>query len=323
MIISRTPFRVSFAGGGSDLPEFYREHGGAVLSTSIDKYMYLSMHPYFFENKFFLKYSKSELVDCLSDIKHPIIKEIFNEFNIKGVDFNSSADIPSGTGLASSSAFTAGLINLCAAYNNIYLSKQEIANLACKVEILKLNEPIGKQDQYACAIGGLNYLEFHEDDSVLVEKISLSPDRYNELNDSLLMFFLGESRSAGNILLEQKINTSKDKNNIVMLKKMVSLAQTLKRELKNNKIDDFGKILDEGWSYKKELASKISNSYIDEIYNTAMKNGAEGGKLLGAGGTGFLLFFVKPDKQSQIRKSLNGLFELNFRFENSGTTIIY
>ena len=176
MIIVRTPFRVSFAGGGSDLANYYEKYGGAVLSTAINKYSYLCMHPYFFKDGYFLKYSQTELVDNVNDIKHNIIREVFKLYNIRGVDLNSSADIPSGTGLSSSSAFTAGLIHLCNAYNETYMTKEEIAEQACHVEINLLNEPIGKQDQYACACGGLNFIEFEKSGKVNLEKVYLTTE---------------------------------------------------------------------------------------------------------------------------------------------------
>jgi D-glycero-alpha-D-manno-heptose-7-phosphate kinase len=322
LIISRTPFRISFAGGGSDLRSYYARYGGAVLSTTIDKYTYLSMHPYFAEEKIFLKYSSNEYVDHVDNIRHPLIREIFKHFDIRGVDFNSSADIPSGTGLASSSAFTAGLINLCAAHKGIYMSKPEIAKLACDIEIEILQEPIGKQDQYACAIGGLNFISFHEDESVSVEKIHLSANGIKELESNLLMFYLGKTRSAGNVLKEQKQNIE-DNRKIDSLHKMVRLAYDLKVELANQHIDSLGDILHAGWMYKRELANGISDTFIDDNYQKALDSGAAGGKLLGAGGGGFLLFYVKDENKPAVRKALSHLMETQFAFETSGTSIIF
>ena len=211
MIITRTPFRISFAGGGSDLANYYEKFGGAVISTAIDKYIYLSMHPYFFKDGYFLKYSQVEDVHDINDIKHRIVKEVFKLYNIRGVDFNSSADIPSGTGLASSSAFTAGLINLCNAYNETYMNKEDIAEQACHVEIDLLGEPIGKQDQYACACGGLNFITFETSGKVNVEKVFLTTAGYKRLENNLLMFYTGQTRAAGDILKEQKKNTTDDR----------------------------------------------------------------------------------------------------------------
>ena len=323
MIITRTPFRISFAGGGSDLANYYERYGGSVVSVSINKYMYLTIHPYFDKDRFFLKYSKTENVDTVDEIQHPILRTIFKRYGIKGVDFNSSADIPAGTGLASSSAFTVGLINLCNAYTDKYMNKQDIAELACHTEIVDLKEPIGKQDQYACACGGLNFIEFYKDGVVDVEKLYLLSNAYHSLERNLLMFYTGQTRSAGSILAEQKKNTSNDEAKINMLHKMVALSKDLKEELLKGNVDSMGDILHTGWMYKKELANGISNPDIDYYYDVAMKNGALGGKLLGAGGGGFLLFYVKEDKREQLRKALADLKEISFNFDNKGTSIIY
>jgi D-glycero-alpha-D-manno-heptose-7-phosphate kinase len=323
MIVSRTPFRISFAGGGSDLKEYYQTYGGAVLSVTIDKYVYLSMHPYFNENKIFLKYSGNELVDCVQQIKHRIIKQVFTNLNISGVDMNSSADIPAGTGLGSSSAFTSGLLNLSYAYLGKFISREAIAGMACQIEIDQLQEPIGKQDQYACAIGGLNFIEFRENEQVVVNKIKLDVDKQILLENNLLMFYLGTTRSASSILSEQRQNiiSSADKHN--NLHKMVRLAFDLQAELQAGNIDSMGEILHSGWMYKKELASQISNVQIDSYYEKALNAGATGGKLLGAGGGGFLLFYVPLEKQDSVRKVLADLSELPFHFDYSGSTIVF
>lgn len=322
MVISKTPFRISFAGGGSDLPSYYLKYGGAVLSTSIDKYIYLSMHSYFVDNKYFLKYSKNEFVDTLNEIKHPIIREVFRHFDIKGVDFNSSADLPSGTGMGSSSAFTSGLINLCCTYKGINMSSVSIADLACKIEIDILKEPIGKQDQYACAVGGLNFIEFSKDDTVNVEKIHLTDEKINTMSNNLLLFYLGNTRVASSILSEQKKNIE-DGNKIENLSKMVKLAYDLKSEIMKGEIDFLGESLHKGWLLKKELASGISSQFIDHYYNLAINAGGIGGKLLGAGGGGFLIFYVKPEKHISVKNALKDLNFTKFNFDNSGTKIIY
>jgi D-glycero-alpha-D-manno-heptose-7-phosphate kinase len=323
MIITRTPFRISFCGGGSDLKEYYLKYGGAVLSAGINKYVFLSLHPFFYGNKYFLKYSKSELVDHVDKIQHRIIRQVLKDYGINGVDFNSSADIPAGTGLGSSSAFTVGLINLCNAYIGKYMNKEEIAHLACETEIDKLGEPIGKQDQYICAVGGLNYISFHRDDSVTVEKVYIDHAKRIYLEKNLLMFYTGITRSASEILAEQKNNTCMDKSKIENLHKMVKLAGELKNELLRGNIDTLAEILHAGWMYKRELASGISNEQINHYYDIAIKNGASGGKLLGAGGGGFLLFYVKEDYQDRVRKALSDLKELEFHFDYAGTGIIY
>jgi D-glycero-alpha-D-manno-heptose-7-phosphate kinase len=322
MIITRTPLRISFAGGGSDLREFYSRFEGAVLSVSIDKFIYLSMHPYFFEDGFLLKYSQSERRDNLEQIEHRIIREVFRRYGIKGVDFNSSADIPSGTGLGSSSAFTAGLIHLCNAYNGTYKSRQAMADEAAHLEIDVLGEPIGKQDQYACACGGLNFIRFNTDDTVQVEKLRLSPEGYRRLEGNLLLFYTGKRRDAASVLASQKedILTPRSAEN---LRRMTALAADLRGELLRNNIDAMGDILHEGWMRKKELASGIADEDIDAWYETARRGGAAGGKLLGAGGGGFLLFYVKEENHSRVRKALPMLRETPFRFEGQGTALIH
>ena len=322
MIITKTPFRISFAGGGSDLAAYYEKYGGAVVSTTIDKYVYLSMHPYFFENGYLLKYSRTEHAEEVDKIEHPIIRAVFKKYGIKGVDFNSSSDIPSGTGLASSSAFTCGIIQLCNAYTERYITKEAIAAEACYTEIDLLGEPIGKQDQYACACGGLNFIEFEPSGEVTVERLFLPYDGYKRLAGNLMLFYTGRSRSAASILSEQKKNVS-DGKKTENLHNMVKLARVLREELLKNNIDALGEILHQGWMLKKELAGSISDSNIDGYYDLAVKNGASGGKLLGAGGGGFLVFYVKEENHTRLRRALKDLKEMPFGFDNKGTSIIY
>ena len=281
------------------------------------------MHPYFNNDKFFLKYSKNELVNDVNEIEHKIIKQVFKDFKISGVDFSSSADIPSGTGLGSSSSFTVGLTKLCSSYTDKYMSLEDIAKYACEVEIDKLKEPIGRQDQYACAIGGLNFIEFGMDGNVTTEKIIIEENKLQQLQDNLLMFYLGNTRSASNILREQKENTINDEKRVENLHKMVNLSRELKRELIKGNIDAMGDILHKGWTYKKELASKISNKNIDDYYDAALRNGALGGKLLGAGGGGFLLFYAPVINHEKIRNALITLEELKFNFSFEGSKILY
>ena len=323
MIITRTPFRVSFAGGGSDLANYYEKFGGAVVSTAINKYVYLSMHPYFFKNEYLLKYSKTEHTTSVDEIEHPIIKEIFKLYGISGVNLSSDADIPAGTGLASSSAFAAGLIHLCNVWNGTYLEKEQIAAQAFHVEIDLLKEPIGKQDQYACACGGLNFIEFEKNGQVSIEKIYLPQDGYEKLQKNLLLFYTGKTHKAGDILKEQKKNTTDDARKIENLHKMVSLARDLRSELLHNRVDAMGEILKTNWDLKKSLASGVSNPFIDEYYEKAIKAGAMGGKLLGAGGGGFLLFYVTENNQAKVRESLSDLKEMPFIFDYKGTNVIY
>ena len=258
MIISRTPFRVSFAGGGTDLPSFYRNEMGAVLSTSINKYVYIAIHPFFDPNKIQLKYSKTELVSSIDEIQHPIFREVLSSFNLSGIDLNSIADIPSGTGLGSSSSFTVGLLNAIHAYQNKAISGDTLAKLACEIEIDRLGSPIGKQDQYAAAYGGLNLITFYPDETVNIEKIIMDPLKKKELEENLVMIYTGDVRSANSILRQQN-EANHAKENIQSQSEMVKLALNLKQMLENNNIDDFGRYLHEGWLLKKSLTKDISN----------------------------------------------------------------
>lgn len=322
MIISRTPFRISFAGGGSDLPSFYRRSKGAVLSTSIDKYMYIAIHPYFAAEKIQLKYSKTELVDAIREIKHPIFREALAMYDLKGVDLNSIADIPSGTGLGSSSSFTVGLMNAIRAYIGKASSAEKLAQLACDIEINRVGSPIGKQDQYAAAYGGLNFITFYGDETVNVQKIIMDPAKRRELEDNLIMVYVGGEHSANSILQSQQKGYS-DEKKFQTQKQMVQLAYDLKDALENNNIDDFGRILHEGWLMKRSLMSDISNNAIDALYAKGLEAGALGGKLLGAGGAGFLLFYCPKEKQTDFRAQMSAHREMAFRFDNYGSKIIY
>lgn len=322
MNISRTPFRISFAGGGSDLPSYYKMYGGAVLSTSINKYIYIAIHPFFDKNKIQLKYSNTELVSDFDEIKHPIFKEILLMNELKGIDINSIADIPSGTGLGSSSSFTVGLLNAINAYKNKSSSNEYLAKTASYIEINKLASPIGKQDQYAAAYGGLNFITFNSDDTVKVDKIIMDPVKKNELDSNLILIYTGNVRSANSILKDQNLEIRKEKK-IKIQKKMIDIAFNLKIMLENNKIDDFGSILHEGWLLKKSLTNKISNEHVDQIYNEGINAGALGGKLLGAGGQGFILFYCPNKNKNNFRIKMRKYHELNFKFDNDGSKIIY
>ena len=322
MIGTRTPFRVSFAGGGSDLKEFYSRHPGCVLSTTINKYMFIFVHP-FFDERIQVKYSRTELVNNADEIKHPIIREALKKFGINGIDINSIADIPAGTGLGSSGSFTVGLLLALYAYSGQRPSKEKLAREACKIEIDILGEPIGKQDQYAAAYGGLNFITFNPDDTVSVEPVIMSGDKYRELENNLLFFYVGGARPVREILTDQKHGTISDKKTFSNIKVMTELTKNLKDCLCAGNLNDVGLILDEGWRLKKDLSLKISDDKIDYYYNMARKDGASGGKLLGAGGGGFLMFYCDQTHQEQLRKSLQDLKEYKFKFDNSGTQVIY
>ncbi len=323
MIITRTPFRISFVGGGSDLKSFYSKHRGAVLSTSINKYMYISSHKFFYEDQIQVKYSKTETVSNINDLKHPILREALRKAGINGgIEISSIADIPSGTGMGTSSSFTVGLLHNLYAIKREYVSREQLADEACGIEIDVLKEPIGKQDQYIAAYGGLNVIYFNQDDTVKVEPLCVDNDVYDELQNNLVMFFVGNPRKASDILEEQKSNIQhEDKFNT--LKTMTALVEDMKDCLYKKNLNDFGKILHENWMLKQKLASKISNDFIKDIYNTALKNGSTGGKLLGAGGGGFMVFYCPAGSQKKLKNALNKLRVLDFKFEREGSKLIH
>lgn len=327
MIITRTPFRVSFAGGGSDLASFYEKapigHEACVVSTSINKYMYITIHPSFNGDITSIKYSQAENVKNVREIKHPIVKQLLLDYELSGVEISSTADVPSGTGLSTSSAFTVGLVNALNTFKGMYASQEDIAARACKLEIDELGEPIGKQDQYGCAIGGIKFMRFLPDGTVDVEPIVLSKSCHDELSRNLMLFYTGLTHSASEVLSEQSKNmiSSEDKfNNVVA---MTDLARDMKKALISENLSKFGEILNEGWQLKRKVASKITNPLIDEYYQKALDSGASGGKLLGAGGGGFLCFYCEKEKQEKLRCALNDLVELPFDLESGGTKVIY
>ena len=323
MIITRTPFRVSFAGGGSDLPSFYRRHEGCVLSMTINKYMYVSIHPTFNRDETVVKYSKTEIVRDVRDIQHPIARQLLLDYGMDGVEIVSTADVPSGTGLSTSSAYTVGLIHALNAFRGKLCSQERIARDACELEIEKLGEPIGKQDQYGTAVGGLKFIRFKQDGTVEVEPLAVSRQTLAELEENLLLFYTGLTHSAGEILREQNKNVASEEQKYRNLVQMTRLACEMRESVVSGDLDEFGKILNENWLLKRELASSISNDRIGKYYDLAMSSGALGGKLLGAGGGGFLLFYCPKERQKRLRSALSDLWELPFAMENSGTKIIY
>ena len=324
MIISRAPFRVSFAGGGTDIPSFYEKHGGCVLSTTIKKYVYLTIHPAFNRDDISLKYSKTENVHNYQEIEHKIFHEAFRRFNISGVEIASMADVTAGTGLGSSSTFTVALLKLLYTYENRYVSTYHIAKEACEIEIEDLGNPIGKQDQFAAAFGGLRFYEFMPNGFVKIEPIVMKKESYKKLEENCLMFYTGLKHDASKILKEQKDNVERDIKKEEMLLKMCDLARELKTHFEQNDVDFLGECLSKGWQLKKQMASSISQTAIDELYELGINNGATGGKLLGAGGGGFLLFYV-PTKEGKekIRKAFKDYKELPFELDNSGVSIIF
>jgi D-glycero-alpha-D-manno-heptose-7-phosphate kinase len=312
---------MSFIGGGSDLKEFYSRTPGCVISTTINKYMYIFIHP-FFDDRIQIKYSKTELVNRIEKIKHPIVRETLKRFDLKGIDINSIADLPAGTGLGSSSSYTVGLLHALYTYTNQNVSPELLARIACETEIEILKEPIGKQDQYAAAYGGLNLIRFFPDGKVKVESLKMKKKVFKQLQENLLLFYTGTTRSASDVLSDQKYNILNEQSKYDSLVRMTELVEKAYKQLCESNLEGFGKTLDENWQLKKSLSNKISNTDIDDIYSLAIKNGALGGKLLGAGGGGFLLFYCNKEHQAQLRNVLNNLKEIEFKFEMDGTKSI-
>lgn len=324
MIISRAPFRVSFCGGGSDIPAFYEKHGGCVLSTTIKKYVYLTIHPAFNRDDISLKYSKTENVHSYKEIEHRIFHQAFRRFNISGVEIASMADVTAGTGLGSSSTFTVALLKLLYTFEHKYVSTYHIAKEACEIEIEDLKNPIGKQDQFASAFGGLKFYEFMPDGFVKIEPIVMLPESYKKLERNCLMFYTGITHDANKVLAEQKKNIENDNKKEEILLKMCDLTRELKSHFEQNDVDFLGECLSRGWELKKQMASTITGGKIDELYEKGIKAGATGGKLLGAGGGGFLLFYVPNDKaKEKVRKAFKDYKELPFELDNSGASIIF
>ncbi|MBW8000511.1 MAG: GHMP kinase [Planctomycetes bacterium] len=321
MITVRTPFRISFIGGGSDLSSYYQKNSGAVISTTINKFMYLIIHPYF-HNKIRVKYSVTEDVTSISQIQHPLLRECLKLMKVdKGIEIASIADVPAGTGLGSSSAFTVGLLCALAGFKKNVKSKEWLAKMACKVEIEKVKEPIGKQDQYSVSYGGLNYIRFNPDGSVCVEPIILKPEIKSELENNLLMFYVGNERKASEILTKQK-KAMENQKKYAVVSRMVKLAEKMKKVLIGGDLEKFGQLLHQGWVLKKKLTNDISSSQLDTYYQKALDAGADGGKILGAGGGGFFLFYCKPKYHKRLRKTLK-LRELDFKFDNDGVKTVY
>jgi len=323
MIIVRAPTRVSFCGGGSDLPIFYEKHGGAVLSAGLSRYLYLSIHPYFYPDRLICKYSRNEPVNNPSELEHPIFRVLLEQFGINGVEITCNADVPSGTGLGSSSSFTVALLHTLYAYTGKYVSPERLAAEACHTEIDLLGEPIGKQDQYAAAFGGLNIYKFRKDGSVTVEPVTLSPEAHERMERNLLMFYTGDLRAASQILLEQSRNVGSNSEIERAQLEICKLTDELHMELVNDNIDALGGILNANWEKKRNLASGITNPLIDKAYSDAMAAGAMGGKLLGAGGGGFLLFYVPEHKHNAVKNALSNLTYMEFGFSQSGSSVIY
>lgn len=324
MIITRTPFRISFAGGGTDLKEYYSKEEGLVLSVTINKYMYITINSLsqFYDHKMRIAYSQVEMVNSVEEIRHPLVREAVRMTDPgPGVEIHSMADIPAGTGMGSSSSFTVGLLNALYAYKGRLSSKEKLASRACQIEIEKVGEPIGKQDQYAASFGGMNIIRFLPDESVQVQPLPLKPVRLEDLNSRLMLFYTGIGRKASDILTQQKKDTGRK---LEVLSEMKSIALEQRDLLLSDKpLGEFGALLHRAWLLKRSLTEKISTSHIDTIYQAALDAGATGGKLLGAGGGGFLLFYVEPENRVRLREALSELREVDFEFDRSGSQVIY
>lgn len=324
MIISRTPLRISFVGGGSDIESYYRYSPGAVVSTAINKYIYITVNKKF-DNKIRASYSKTENVDRADQIQHPLIRECLKLVGIdRGIEVTSMADIPSeGTGLGSSSSYTVGLLNALYAYVGKHINAETLAREACKIEIDILKSPIGKQDQYIAAYGGLQYIQFNQDESVFVDPIICLSETKKGFEDHLLLLYTGLTRSANPILAQQTTNMAKKKDKRKTMAKMVTLTRKMQQAFNKNKLDTIGELLHKNWILKKTMADGVSNSTIDSWYGRARKQGTLGGKILGAGGGGFLLLYADPKNHKKIVRALPELSLLPFKLEPQGSKIIF
>jgi D-glycero-alpha-D-manno-heptose-7-phosphate kinase len=316
--------RISFAGGGSDLSAFYRQEPGAVLSTAINKYIYINVNKKF-DDKIRASYSVTEIVDHVDQLNHELIREALKiVLPACGIEITSISDIPSqGTGLGSSSTYTVGLLNSLYAHVGQHVGAERLAQVACEIEIERCKKPIGKQDQYIAAYGGLQYIRFNPDESVFVDPVICAPETKLSLQQSLLMLYTGMTRSADQILKEQSLNTENDHKKRQSLRLMAGLAGELRDALVINDLDGFGEILHQGWVEKRKLASGISNNKIDKWYGVARQHGAIGGKVLGAGGGGFLLLYAHPESFPDIMRALPELKPVSFKLEPQGSKIIY
>jgi D-glycero-alpha-D-manno-heptose-7-phosphate kinase len=323
MIITRTPYRVSFFGGGTDYPQWYNQNPGAVLTTTIDKYCFISCRtlPQFFEHKFRIVYSVIESINNLKEIQHPSVREtlIWKQIS-EGLEIHHDGDLPARSGLGSSSSFTVGLINALEAHSGKLTSKKELATDAIYVEQDLIKENVGSQDQIATAYGGLNKIQFFND-HFEVNPIIIAKERQHSLNNHLMLFFTGTTRIASEIAKHHISNINKKNNELVLMYQMVNEAVNILQQ-EDKPLNDFGYLLHESWKLKKSLSDKVSNSHIDSIYETAKKAGALGGKVLGAGGGGFMIFFVPTDKQNNVKEHLKDLVHVPFKFEHQGSSVV-
>jgi D-glycero-alpha-D-manno-heptose-7-phosphate kinase len=324
MIITRTPFRVSFFGGGTDYPTWFQRHGGVVLATTIDKYCYITCRylPPFFEHKHRIVYSRIENVGTVEEIEHPAVRAVLSVFEPNGgLEIHHDGDLPARSGLGSSSSFTVGLINAVMALNGRYISKDELASQAIYVEQQVIKENVGSQDQISAAFGGFNRIQFRQDGSFEVAPIVLAKTRLEELQSHLMLCFTGFSRIASEVAKSQIENMEKRENELKLMTELVGQAIDVIQS-GSTPIEDFGRLLHQSWMYKRTLSDKVSTTEIDEMYDAARQAGAIGGKLLGAGGGGFLLLFVRPDQQQKVRECLSHLIQVPFQFDSSGSRVV-
>lgn len=323
MVITKTPFRMSFFGGGTDYQPFFEEHGGSVISTTFDKYAYVSVRhlPRFFDYRNQISYSKIETVKTVEDINHPMVRNAMKYLDMHELHISYDADLPARSGLGSSSSFAVGLLNAFHALKGHYVGNQQLAEEAIYVERNLCGESGGWQDQIAAAFGGLNRINFLGS-SFKVKPIIITKNRKQQLEDNLMLYFTGFSRFSSNIASVQ-VKATKDKT--AELLEMLQLVDVAEEILENRRgdLDEFGRLLHETWRLKRGITDKISSDFLDEIYDKAMRNGALGGKLLGAGGGGFFVFYVPKDRQNQVREALSDLLYIPFSFENSGTEVMY
>lgn len=324
MIITRSPLRISLGGGGTDLPSYYRQHEGFLIAAAIDKYVYITLHEAF-QKEIIIKYSKTERVRNISEIQHPIIRESLRLLDIRSENFElaSLADIPAGTGLGSSSSFTCALLKALHTYNKTFVRPDGLAEEACRIELDILKEPIGKQDQYISAYGGINCFTFCKNDQVKTKELNISKETLYNLEDHLLLFFTGFSRSASNVLREQ--DDKSRKNDAAMIDNLhfiKELGYRSKAAFEQGDLDEFARIMNVHWEHKKQRSNAMSNDRINTWYDLAMKNGALGGKLIGAGGGGFLMFYAEDNKKLRKAMTREGLREIRFRFDFDGSKVV-
>ncbi len=321
MIIVQTPLRISLFGGGTDFPSYFMEEGGCVLSSAIDKYIFVTIKERF-DDKLRIGYTRTEMVDAIDQIRHELIREALRLTGIeRGVEITTMADIPSeGSGLGSSSTVSVGALHAMYAYRGEIVTAERLAREACTIEIDRLKKPIGIQDQYIAAYGALRFFEFCPDGEVKSEKVQISPEAHRQLNDNLLLFFTGISRRSSSILGEQSNNIRDHRSELRELKRMAYRARV---DLENGNLDELGLLIHQSWELKKRLAGGVSNGQVNEMYERARNAGALGGKLTGAGGGGFLLLYVPHERQNRVRAALEGLQELPFRLEADGTKVIF